>query len=141
MVVCLTPSSRKLLGDLLHRMLRVIAARAAAPALRRGIPSFAVRLNQQNSGPGHGSSGMFADDDAVRRRLLYRSKMRGAAASSSVPAVARLRHLWLSVAGWLEMDIMLGKWVRCFHGPSVLPRPLIPTVCAHAGCRQPARAG
>ena len=31
---------------------------------------------------------MFADNDAVRRRLLYRSKMRG----------------------WLEMDIMLGKW-------------------------------
>ena len=31
---------------------------------------------------------MFADNDAVRRRLLYRSKMRG----------------------WLEMDLMLGKW-------------------------------
>ena len=60
-------------------MLRIFAARAAAPALRRGIPSFAVRLNQQNSGPGHGSSGMFADNDAVRRRLLYRSKMRGVA--------------------------------------------------------------
>merc|ERR1712086_1249531 len=47
---------------------------------------FAVRMGQQ--GADHGSSAMFADNDAVRRRLLYRSKMRG----------------------WLEMDIMLGKW-------------------------------
>ena len=58
-------------------MLRVFAARVTAPALRRGIPSFAVRMNQQ--GADHGSSAMFADLDAERRRLLYRSKMRGAA--------------------------------------------------------------
>jgi hypothetical protein len=77
--VAAKPSAASSGGLSFQSMLRVFAARAAAPALRRGIPSFAVRLNQQNSGPGHGSSGMFADHDAVRRRLLYRSKMRGEA--------------------------------------------------------------
>jgi len=44
------------------------------------------RWNQQAPAQSH----IFADDDALRRQLLYRSKQRG----------------------WLEMDIMLGDWVR-----------------------------
>ena len=55
----------------------------AAPVALRAAP---VRWNQQAAAESH----LFDDNDALRRRLLYRSKQRG----------------------WLEMDIMLGGWVR-----------------------------
>ena len=50
-------------------------------------PQFtAKRWNQQAPAESH----IFDEHDATRRRLLYRSKQRG----------------------WLEMDLMLGAWVR-----------------------------
>ena len=46
------------------------------------------RWNQQAQAESH----IFDENDAFRRRLLYRSKQRG----------------------WLEMDLMLGSWVRAY---------------------------
>ena len=47
------------------------------------------RWNQQAQAESH----IFDENDAFRRRLLYRSKQRG----------------------WLEMDLMLGSWVRAYN--------------------------
>ena len=82
-------------------------------------PLLAVHMrwgNQQAQAQSH----LFADDDKLRRRLLYRSKQRGAQAprkfriqcpaSCYAPADRVFFHRPLLV-GWLEMDIMLGDWV------------------------------
>ena len=66
---------------------RVSAARSALVGARR--------WNQQAPAESH----IFDENDALRRRLLYRSKQRG----------------------WLEMDIMLGGWV-C-SAPPIHPSP------------------
>ena len=59
----------------------------ARPLLSRSaLAAPRVRWNQQSSAESH----LFDEHDAMRRRLLYRSKQRG----------------------WLEMDIMLGDWAR-----------------------------
>ena len=67
--------------------------RVSATVLRRASPSRAllgapVRWNQQAVAESH----IFEENDSMRRRLLYRSKQRG----------------------WLEMDLMLGSWVRAY---------------------------
>ena len=68
---------------------------SASPALLSFVPPLSSasllphvprRWNQQAPAESH----IFDEHDAHRRRLLYRSKQRG----------------------WLEMDIMLGNWVR-----------------------------
>jgi len=68
------------------RALRVAALASRASVLpSRARPTVAFsRCNQQASAQSH----LFDEHDALRRRLLYRSKQRG----------------------WLEMDIMLGNW-------------------------------
>ena len=110
-------------------MLRATAQRAFAPLRRAAAPSLGARFNQQGTGP---QSAAFAELDVDRRRLLYRSKMRGA--SHRINGLRRRRILTPRghrVAGWLEMDIMLGKWVRtqrarpisAFPTPPVLTLP------------------
>ncbi len=66
-----------------------VASRCAA--LRsRGRAGALVPMQRRWNQQAAGSSGSFDDADSLRRRLLYRSKQRG----------------------WLEMDLMLGNWVR-----------------------------
>ena len=85
---CFAARSRAGASQLLLR-----ASAPTASALMR-VPSLAAapalsaprRWNQQAPAESH----IFDDHDARRRQLLYRSKQRG----------------------WLEMDIMLGNWVR-----------------------------
>mmetsp|Transcript_14807 Transcript_14807/g.29786 ORF Transcript_14807/g.29786 Transcript_14807/m.29786 type:complete len:148 (-) Transcript_14807:194-637(-) len=62
---------------------RLVAARVR-PVVPVPTSTVLVRFNQQAAAQSH----LFDDHDALRRRLLYRSKQRG----------------------WLEMDIMLGNW-------------------------------
>ena len=61
---------------------------AAQPTVRAALvsPRRSIVGNQQAVAESH----IFDENDALRRRLLYRSKQRG----------------------WLEMDLMLGGWVR-----------------------------
>ncbi|KOO25478.1 succinate dehydrogenase assembly factor [Chrysochromulina tobinii] len=60
-------------------------ARSAVRSPANALLAVQMRwANQQAQAQSH----LFADDDKLRRRLLYRSKQRG----------------------WLEMDIMLGDW-------------------------------
>ena len=63
-----------------------VLRRSATSVLGRGRLAVVqpVRWNQQAQAQSH----LFDDHDALRRRLLYRSKQRG----------------------WLEMDIMIGDW-------------------------------
>ena len=85
---CFAARSRAGASQLLLR-----ASAPTASALMR-VPSLAAapalsaprRWNQQAPAESH----IFDEHDARRRQLLYRSKQRG----------------------WLEMDIMLGNWVR-----------------------------
>ena len=85
---CVAARSRAGASQLLLR-----ASAPTASALMR-VPSLAAapalsaprRWNQQAPAESH----IFDEHDARRRQLLYRSKQRG----------------------WLEMDIMLGNWVR-----------------------------
>lgn len=65
--------------------LRQLPSAVNSPLLR-GSQQQQRRWNQQAPAESH----IFDEHDARRRQLLYRSKQRG----------------------WLEMDIMLGSWVR-----------------------------
>ena len=66
---------------------RATIAHRASPSVSSAAPLVAARRwNQQAAAESH----LFDEHDGLRRRLLYRSKQRG----------------------WLEMDIMLGNWVR-----------------------------
>ena len=65
---------------------RAVPALASTPARSALALVSQRRWNQQAVAESH----IFDDNDHLRRRLLYRSKQRG----------------------WLEMDIMLGNWVR-----------------------------
>ena len=93
---------------------RLAAPRVALPAARSSV--LQVRCNQQASAESH----LFDEHDALRRRLLYRSKQRG----------------------WLEMDIMLGGWVRA-RAPCTRRASFsltVSTCVAVAGAREPQRA-
>ena len=74
----------------LTRVATARAHHALLPAASRAPPPLLLqsqrRWNQQAAAESH----IFDEHDAFRRRLLYRSKQRG----------------------WLEMDLMLGSWVR-----------------------------
>ena len=76
-------ASRATNGLLTRAQLRVANAASRMPVAPLLVTR---RWNQQAAAESH----IFDDHDALRRRLLYRSKQRG----------------------WLEMDIMLGNWVR-----------------------------
>ena len=86
--------------------LGVAFARRGAPPAVSGLV-LGSRFNQQSTG----QSVMFDEHDAERRQLLYRSKQRGVIATH-VKAFAARNVRSRMVSGWLEMDIMLGKWVR-----------------------------
>ena len=76
---------------MLSRLARPPALAAAARCSRAPLPLAAqCRWNQQASADSH----KFDEHDALRRRLLYRSKQRG----------------------WLEMDMMLGNWAAANLG-------------------------
>ena len=82
-------------------------ARAALAATSRTQK----RWNQQASAESH----LFDENDTLRRRLLYRSKQRG----------------------WLEMDLMLGAWVRAHRASHAhATRVASHTTCdARGACR------
>jgi succinate dehydrogenase assembly factor 2 len=67
-------------------MLRCLLRQPPLLARAAGVKATPVRWNQQAAAESH----LLDEHDALRRRLLYRSKQRG----------------------WLEMDIMLGDWAR-----------------------------
>ena len=112
-----------------------LARRGAPPAVSR--LAMGSRFNQQSSG----QSVMFDEHDAERRRLLYRSKQRGVC---SLLVARSLRRLHgpppRIVSGWLEMDIMLGKWVR-LRSPACMATegPCHPHAFHFPGGGQPSR--
>eukprot|EP00965_Chrysotila_dentata_P075546 2495192-Pleurochrysis_carterae.AAC.1 len=68
----------------------------ALASAHRFAPICFVRFNQQGAAASH----QFDDNnelDRIRKALLYRSKQRG----------------------WLEMDIMLGKWILEMENPDL----------------------